>query len=147
MRRFTPTSWKTIPTCPLRAIRHNHRQSFSFEEERMYETLKQQIHELGKQVQRESQAHGFVKPPEPLGVQIDRWLSETPPALLARPWRMTELQALFVGRYRQRPHGQSVATELRKRGWYTRRTWTQPGYGQRLWFAPLIFFNSGDLNV
>jgi hypothetical protein len=110
----------------------------------MYQTLRQQIHALDKQAERDRQAHGFVKPPEPLGVQIDRWLAETPDALIKRPWRMSELQKLFVGRYRQRPHAQGVAAELRKRGWHTWRTWTHPGYGQRLWFAPTDFFNQGD---
>ena len=102
----------------------------------MYQTLRQQIHELDKQAERERRAREYIKPAEPLGLQIDRWLADTPPALLARPWSMSELQNLFVGKYRHRPHCQAVATELRKRGWYTRRTWTQPGYGQRLWFAP-----------
>ncbi len=102
----------------------------------MYQTLRQQIHQLDKQAEREKHAHGFVKPPEPLGVQIDRWLAEMPDAVIKRPWQMTELQKLFVGRYRQRPHAQSVATELRKRGWYTRRVWTYPGYGCRIWLPP-----------
>ena len=102
----------------------------------MYQTLRQQIHDLNKQVDRELRTRQIIQTPDPLGVQIDRWLAETPPALLARPWSMVELQKLFVGKYRQRPHAQSVATELRRRGWYTRRTWSQPGYGKRLWYAP-----------
>lgn len=101
--------------------------------------LKERIAELIRQAEREQVAKNRQVPAiqsEPLGRQIDRWLAETPPAVVARPWTMAELQKLFVGRYRQRPHAQNVASELRKRGWYTRRTWTQPGYGQRLWFAP-----------
>ena len=105
----------------------------------MYETLKQRVQALGKQAEREGHARDYRKPPEPIGVQVDRWLAETPPALLTRPWSMAELQKLFVGLYRQHPHPQCVATELRKRGWYTRRVWTQPGYGQRLWFASTDF--------
>jgi len=104
----------------------------------MYQTLRQQIHELDKQAERERRAREHVKPAEPLGMQIDRWLAEIPPALLARPWSMAELQQNFVGRYRQRPHAQSVATELRKRGWYTRRVWTYPGYGCRIWLPPVF---------
>jgi len=100
--------------------------------------LRQRLDELSQQAERDRVTQSPTSPqrPEPLGMQIDRWLAETPPALLARPWSMAELQKLFVGRYRQRPHPQSVATELRKRGWYTRRVWTYPGYGCRIWLSP-----------
>jgi hypothetical protein len=108
--------------------------------------LRQQINELIEGAERDKGTQTPTAPrrPEPLGNQIDRWLAKTPPALVARPWSMAELQMLFVGKYRQRPHAQSVATELRKRGWYTHRTWTQPGYGQRLWFAPIASLYLGD---
>lgn len=102
----------------------------------MQQSLGQWMMELSKQADTKTGIRGHITHVEPLGKQIDRWLAETPPAVLVRPWTMAELQKLFVGRYRQRPHAQNVASELRKRGWYTRRTWTQPGYGQRLWFAP-----------
>ena len=100
--------------------------------------LRQRIDELSQQAERDkvTQYPTAHRRPEPLGMQIDRWLAETSPALLARPWSMAELQKLFVGIYRQRPHAQSVAAELRKRGWYTRRVWTHPGYGCRLWLPP-----------
>ncbi len=107
----------------------------------MHETLKQCLTRLNEEAQRDRtrRIHTKFAPAEPLDKQIDRWLSLTPPDLLARPWTMTELQRLFVGRYRELPHAQHVAGELRKRGWYSRRTWTQPGYGRRLWFAPIDF--------
>ena len=101
--------------------------------------LKERLAELVRQAERNQIATARQVHPiqyEPLGRQIDRWLSEIPPAVFARPWTMAELQNLFVGRYRQRPHAQHVASELRKRGWYSCRIWTRPGYGQRIWYSP-----------
>jgi hypothetical protein len=102
--------------------------------------LRQQLDELIQQADcnKGTQSPTGPRRPEPLGMQIDRWLAEMPDAVIKRPWQMTELQKLFVGRYRQRPHAQSVATELRKRGWYTRRVWTYPGYGCRIWLPPIF---------
>lgn len=104
----------------------------------MFISLRQQLNELAKQaaLDRSPPTTGMIKRTESLGAQIDRWLAEAPPAVIARPWCMHELQKIFIGRYRQRPHAQHVASELRKRGWHSRRIWTQPGYGQRLWYSP-----------
>jgi hypothetical protein len=102
----------------------------------MQQSLKQWLKDLQSQGPARPVTRSCSIHTEPLDKQIDRWLAETPPALLIRPWSMCELQKLFVGQYRQHPHAQHIASELRKRGWYTRRVWTQPGYGQRLWFAP-----------
>ena len=100
--------------------------------------LKERIAELVRQAERDQVSKTRHVPAihsEPLGRQIDRWLAETPPAVLARPWTMAELQKLFTGRYRQSPHAQNVANELRKRGWYSCRIWTRPGYGKRIWYS------------
>ncbi len=105
----------------------------------MQQSLSQWMRDLSIRVETQGANHGDFLRAQPLGKQIDRWLAETPPALLARPWSMAELQKLFVGRYRQHPHAQSIANELRKRGWYTRRTWTHPGYGRRLWFTRIDY--------
>lgn len=99
----------------------------------MQQSLSQWMRDLSTRVNTQVAYQGDFIRAQPLGRQIDRWLAETPPALLARPWSMAELQKLFVGRYRQRAHAQHIASELRKRGWVTLRIWSDPGYGTRVW--------------
>jgi hypothetical protein len=99
----------------------------------MQQSLKQWLEELQYQDPARPINRGDLIHTQPLAKQIDRWLAETPPALLARPWSMNELQKLFVGQYRQHPHAQHIASELRKRGWYSCRVWSTPGYGRRIW--------------
>lgn len=91
-------------------------------------------------ITRVEQSHTvFVKVKMPLADQIERWVRTTPQAVLARPWRMREIQQQFVGKYRSHPHPQHLAAELRRRGWISRRLWTRVGEGQRIWYPPSYF--------
>jgi hypothetical protein len=72
----------------------------------------------------------------PLRQQIELIIAGLPPPLQNRPWGMHELTAQLTGRYRQHPHPQHVAHELRALGWTSQRNWSAQGYGRRIWYPP-----------
>ncbi len=69
----------------------------------------------------------------PLRDQLHQLLASLPPRQLNRPWRLSELQALLKGRYRDRPSLAMLADELRRLNWRRVRDWTNAGGGARYW--------------
>lgn len=73
---------------------------------------------------------------KPLDQQIQEFMRATPPALLQRPWSMSELVARLSGKYRDRPHPQLVGHSLRRLAWTRVRRWDKGFDGTRLWLPP-----------
>ena len=72
----------------------------------------------------------------PLREQLHQLLASLPPRQLNRPWRLSELQALLRGRWRDKPKLSTLADELRRLNWSYRRDWTNAGAGARYWEPP-----------
>jgi len=72
----------------------------------------------------------------PLRDQLHQLLASLPRRQLNRPWRLSELQALLKGRYRDKPKLSMLADELRRLHWQQKRDWTSAGAGARYWVPP-----------
>ena len=101
--------------------------------------LRNQIDKLVQAVPNaETIANAPVRPSyTPLKDQITTIFREMPLALKTRPWSVYELTAQLQGKYRNNPHPQDVARELRDLGWSTSRSWSKEGYGKRIWHPPV----------
>jgi hypothetical protein len=79
----------------------------------------------------------------PLHDQLRRMLVEMPQLQRQRSWSIYELVSQLQGRYRQHPHPQHVARELRALGWTSARVWSSIGYGKRIWHPPITAVKNG----
>lgn len=70
---------------------------------------------------------------KPLEEQLQELMRFTPPALLARPWSISEFVIQLTGKYRKSPHAQNVAAALLKAGWKPVRLWGSSYLGKRYW--------------
>ena len=77
-------------------------------------------------------------PVKPLEQQIVEFFRSLSPTQINRPWGINEITLHLEGKYRDRPHPQLVAVELRKIGWQRRRVYgpQEEGGGRRYWFPP-----------
>jgi hypothetical protein len=73
---------------------------------------------------------------KPLEIQLEEFTRSLPPAMLNRPWRISDLLLRLEGRYRAHPSPQKLSEQMRKSGWIRRRCWSQGYDGVRLWYAP-----------
>ena len=93
------------------------------------------LHRLAKDASAKPTAHR--ERAKPLDQQIQEFMRSTPPALLHRPWSMSELVARLSGKYRDRPHAQQVGQSLRRLAWTRVRRWEKGFDGTRLWIPPM----------
>lgn len=100
-----------------------------------YAAEQTRLHRLAKESSAQPTAHR--ERAKPLDQQIQEFMRSTPPALLQRPWSMSELVARLSGKYRDRPHSQQVGQSLRRLAWTTVRRWGKGFDGTRLWLPPL----------
>lgn len=103
----------------------------------MHAYLRDQLEKMKNEARQMSALRRTPKPCQTsLRQQIELIIAALPPQLQHRPWAMRELTAQLTGRYRQHPHAQHVAHELRALGWTSRRNWSAQGYGRRIWYPP-----------
>jgi len=81
----------------------------------------------------QAMSHSTNKTYKPLVEQLKELMCTTPPALLARPWSMSEFVTRLSGKYRASPHAQNVASALLKAGWKPIRLWGPSYLGKRYW--------------
>ena len=102
--------------------------------------MKEKMAALKAEVERYTTIHKSKHPVPavmPLHIQIQRILGEMSQAQSKRSWSIYELVSQLQGRYRQHPHPQHVARELRALGWTSTRVWSSVGYGKRIWHPPV----------
>ena len=73
---------------------------------------------------------------KPLEQQLIGFFRSLPPSRAEKPLLMSDIIHHLRGRYRDKPHAQQVATELRKLGWQRRRLYGAEWAGRRYWFPP-----------
>lgn len=78
-------------------------------------------------------ANTEVPPVKALTDQIGEFLNTLPPAQRNGPWLLSDLTKNLQGKYRDRPHAQNVAIELKKMGWTSKRLWGAEWEGKRIW--------------
>lgn len=93
--------------------------------------LRDQMNALKREA--ELMSHPQSNAYKPLELQLQELMLSTPPALLARPWAMSEFIDRLTGKYRASPHAQNVAIVLLKAGWKPIRLWGSSYLGKRYW--------------